>query len=53
MPLFDYKCNNCGTVEETQDPLPGVCTLCNYTMVRIWSAPAVHFKGTGFYSTGG
>ena len=26
---------------------------CNKPMDRLYSAPAIKFKGTGFYSTGG
>jgi putative FmdB family regulatory protein len=53
MPNYDFKCNTCGTMVEVQDPTPTGCTTCGYTMERVWTAPAIKFNGTGFYSTGG
>ena len=55
MPKYDYKCNDCGITREItrefgEDTEP-IC--CNTAMARIWSAPAVKFNATGFYSTGG
>lgn len=55
MPTYDYKCDKCKiTIEfergfgEDREP-----TCCQATMSRVYSAPAVKFNGTGFYSTGG
>ena len=55
MPTYDYKCEQCGvTIEfergfgEDREP-----TCCQTIMTRVWSAPAVKFNGSGFYSTGG
>jgi putative FmdB family regulatory protein len=53
MPLYDFKCQCCNEVIEIDEPVPPPCSTCGNTMLRIWSAPAVHFKGSGFYSTGG
>jgi putative FmdB family regulatory protein len=53
MPLYDFKCNYCKEVIEINDPIPPSCSTCGNPMMRIWSAPAVQFKGSGFYSTGG
>ena len=53
MPNYDFKCDTCGSVLEVNDPTPMPCTTCGMTMVRIWSAPAIKFNGSGFYSTGG
>jgi len=53
MPLYDYKCNVCTSIVETNENIPTMCTTCNGTMTRIWSAPAIKFNGMGFYSTGG
>jgi predicted nucleic acid-binding Zn ribbon protein len=38
---------------ELQDTALPPCPTCGETMSRVWSAPAVKFNGTGFYSTGG
>ena len=55
MPTYEYKCNLCGGTQEVQraygDSTEPIC--CQSTMSRVWSAPAVKFTGTGFYSTGG
>jgi putative FmdB family regulatory protein len=52
MPAYDFKCDNCNSVVElriiygaTDTPL---CTTCNGTMTKVWTAPAVHFKGGGW-----
>ena len=37
---------------DDRDQLP-TCRDCNITMDRIWQATPTHFKGGGFYSTGG
>lgn len=55
MPRYVYECFECGhTVEklegwnaEAQQP----CLECDHTMQRIPSAPAIVFKGSGWYST--
>lgn len=53
LPTYDFKCKSCGTVKETTSNLPEPCELCGETMIRLWTANPVHFKGTGFYKTGG
>jgi putative FmdB family regulatory protein len=51
MPRYDFKCETCGSVVEVSDSAPFPCTTCGNTMVRLWSAPAVKFNGSGFYTT--
>ncbi|NDB57078.1 zinc ribbon domain-containing protein [bacterium] len=53
VPTYDFQCKYCSTIEEYTSPEPPVCTLCGSTMNRLWTANPVHFKGTGFYKTGG
>ena len=53
VPTYDFKCKSCGTITEVTSNLPIPCELCGETMIRIWTANPVHFKGTGFYKTGG
>jgi len=53
MPRYDYKCSVCSSQIEFEksigdDKYP-VC--CNESMQRLWSATAVIFNGSGFYST--
>jgi putative FmdB family regulatory protein len=54
MPIYEYKCKK-GHVFDvmqrmTEDPL-NVCKVCGATAKRVLHAPAVHFKGSGFYNT--
>jgi putative FmdB family regulatory protein len=55
MPLYEYQCNDCGRRTEVlqgfTDPPPAACAECGGTMRRLLSAPAVQFKGTGWYVT--
>ena len=57
MPTYEYRCRKCHSLtvlsrnyEERDEEV--VC-ICGQVSGRIYSAPAVRFKGTGFYSTGG
>jgi putative FmdB family regulatory protein len=55
MPTYEYRCPEGHTFELFQrmsDPRPDACVVCGAAPVeRLLSAPAVHFKGSGFYST--
>jgi len=55
MPTYDYKCEVCGGTLEIQREFSEQTNImcCQQAMQRVWSAPAVKFNGTGFYSTGG
>jgi len=53
MPAFDFKCDTCNSIVETNENIPPMCTTCGGTMIRVWSTVAVKFNGPGFYSTGG
>ncbi len=54
MPIYEYRCNNGHTVEVMQrmseDPLSS-CTTCRAPVQRVFHPVAVHFKGSGFYTT--
>ncbi len=55
MPIYEYKCPN-GHVFELfhgfHEPAPEVCSTCGEGPVtRVLHPVAVHFKGSGFYST--
>lgn len=57
MPTYEYACINCDkTVEITRsihEPSDTQqCPDCGYNLVRVFSAPGIQFKGSGFYSTG-
>lgn len=54
MPIYVYKCDNGHKFEAMQrmadDPLDA-CEVCGAPAHRQLVAPAVHFKGSGFYTT--
>ncbi len=54
MPIYEYKCEN-GHVFDviqkmTDEPLRQ-CQECGAPASRVLSAPAIHFKGSGFHNT--
>ncbi len=60
MPIYDYKCPNCGVLVEIThrigEPYKRICGECmmegkNAMMVKQIAKPSVHFKGSGFYET--
>lgn len=55
MPLYEFRCESCGHETETillfSDPLPTICEKCGGPLKKLLSAPAVQFKGSGFYLT--
>ena len=52
MSPVDYKCDKCGIVVEHENGVePFTWTCCGEPMRRIWSKPAIKFKGSGFYVT--
>lgn len=60
MPTYDFQCPECGEKREVfiyhkeLDKYKVMCSNGHYEpMIRIYSAPPVHFKGSGFYTTGG
>ena len=54
MPIYEYRCDNGHTLEVmhrmSDDPLAS-CTTCAAPVQRVFHPVAVHFKGSGFYST--
>lgn len=55
MPLHDYKCVECGEVREVHVPIqtaPASLQSCDCggIMRKVFSAPGIIFKGSGFYS---
>jgi putative FmdB family regulatory protein len=54
MPTYDYLCENGHRFEEIQrfsDDALEKCVVCGAPCRRMLHAPAIHFKGSGFYST--
>jgi putative FmdB family regulatory protein len=55
MPLYEYQCQSCDQRTEVlqrfaDDPLT-TCEACGGDLKRLISAPAVQFKGSGWYVT--
>ncbi len=54
MPLYEYQCPKCGRFEvirKFSDPLLKKCPACGKTVQKLASAPAIQFKGAGWYVT--
>lgn len=55
MPLYDYRCDSCGEMTEVLqhfDAAPlAECPKCGGSVTKMPSAPALQFKGTGWYVT--
>ena len=57
MPLYDYRCKKCGTVFEVRhgfdEKPPKTCKAegCRGRLERLFSPPAIIFKGKGWYVT--
>lgn len=54
MPLYEYECPRDGTFEQMQkfsDPPLTACPTCGGPVEKLLSAPAIQFKGTGWYIT--
>jgi len=54
MPLYEYQCEKCGRFERIvkfSDPPLGACPTCGGTVQKLFSSPAIQFKGSGFYIT--
>jgi putative FmdB family regulatory protein len=52
MPLYDYRCTECGREVEVMhginDSGPATCQHCGGAMRKALSPPAIHFKGSGW-----
>src|SRR4030042_4279426 len=54
LPLYEYECPKCGTFELVRkfSDVPLVtCPTCARPVEKLASAPAIQFKGTGWYIT--
>ncbi len=56
MPLYEYECTTCHKhtekIQKFSDPEITVCPHCGGHLERVLSAPAVSFKGHGWYADG-
>ncbi len=55
MPIYEYECLANGhrfeVIQKFSDPPVAYCTVCGKPVQRLLSAPAIQFKGTGWYVT--
>lgn len=55
MPLYEYQCKSCHSLTERiqkfSDPPLSICPHCGGELEQLISAPAVRFKGAGWYVT--
>lgn len=55
MPIYEYRCDDCDAAFEviqkmSDDPLE-VCEKCGGHLRKVLHPVAIHFKGSGFYTT--
>ena len=55
MPLYEYECPKCGhrfeKIEKIDAPHRQKCPKCGARAERLLAAPAIQFKGSGWYVT--
>jgi putative FmdB family regulatory protein len=55
MPLYEYQCDACGSrfevIQRFSDPPVSECQSCGGSVRKLFSSPAIHFKGSGWYVT--
>lgn len=55
MPLYEYQCKKCHhrfeRIQKFSDPHVKKCPDCGGPVEQVLSAPAVQFKGSGWYVT--
>jgi putative FmdB family regulatory protein len=54
MPIYEYRCERGHTFEVMQgiaDDTPTTCSTCQAPVQRVFHPVAIHFKGSGFYTT--
>jgi putative FmdB family regulatory protein len=55
MPIYEYQCRRCGhrleAMQRFSDPPRRRCPECGGGLKKLVSAPAFHFKGSGWYVT--
>lgn len=55
MPIYEYECRDCGhrfeRLQKVTDRKVRTCPKCKGKVERLVSAPAIQFKGEGWYVT--
>lgn len=55
MPIYEYSCDECGhsfeILQKFSDAPIESCELCGGSVHKVLHPVAIHFKGSGFYTT--
>jgi putative FmdB family regulatory protein len=55
LPTYEYRCEQCGNQYDKREgfdaPSLQTCPQCSGTARRVFHAPPIVFKGSGFYNT--
>ncbi len=55
MPIYEYECQKCKAhlevIQKMSDKAPTKCRECGGRLEKLMSAPAIQFKGSGWYVT--
>ena len=55
MPTYGYTCRDCGhtfdIVQKMAEDTLTICPRCGGRLRKVFAAPAIAFKGSGFYAT--
>jgi putative FmdB family regulatory protein len=55
MPIYEYQCKQCNErheiIQKFSDAPLTHCPKCGSEMKKLFSSPAIQFKGSGFYKT--
>jgi putative FmdB family regulatory protein len=55
MPIYEYECRKCKAhievFQKMSDRPPTKCRKCGGRLEKLFSAPAIQFKGSGWYVT--
>jgi putative FmdB family regulatory protein len=55
MPIYEYVCGSCKrkteVIQRVNEAKLKVCPHCGGRLTKAFSAPAIQFKGSGFYIT--
>jgi putative FmdB family regulatory protein len=54
VPIYEYRCSNghqFDVMQRFSDPPISECSECGAPVQKVLTAPAIHFKGSGFHNT--
>jgi len=55
LPIYEYRCDECGhtfeVVQKFSDAPVETCEVCGGHVSKVLHPVAIHFKGSGFYTT--